>query len=201
MHLLSSLAGVFPPEYGFGFPSLISRNLIRELNTDHHASLTHRAVADAREYNHYCGVIVEADQHKATGTVQSEGPYDYYSLLQRDRYRYHGRLRTKSIGVDSADIPRTSDSTLAKGVGHCMWNGPSGWRNPRSVLSFTAHRGYIRSDFVNDLIIARTTRRVEVFGEVSTYKVIETRVIEPDDTQAISLNKVRISCLLSPAHR
>ncbi len=180
------------PSTASWFSQLNQSKLIRELNTDHHASSTHRAVADAREYNRLLvgGVIVEADQHKATGTVQSEGPYDYYSLLNATDTGIMGRLRIKSIGVDLPIYHGTSDSTLAKGVGHLRGTAlPVGGTSLRPVL--TAHRGLPEATLFNDLdrIAVHDTFVVEVFGEVSTYKVIETRVIEPDDTQAISVEQ------------
>lgn len=148
------------------------------------------SIQEAREYNRLLvgGVIVEANQNKVSGTVKSEGQYNYYDLLNANTAGVMGRLRIKAIGVDLPIYHGTSDETLAKGVGHLRGTGfPVGGESQRPVL--TAHRGLPESTLFNDLDKIKTgdTFVVETFGEVLTYGVIDTKVIDPSDTESISV--------------
>lgn len=155
--------------------------------TDKHVD---ERIAEAREYNRLLvgGVIVEANQHKASGNVKSEGEFDYYSLLNATDSGIMGRLRIKSIDVDLPIYHGTSDLTLTKGVGHLRGTAlPVGGKSTRSVL--TAHRGYPEATLFDNLdkVKVGDTFVIEVFGEVLTYRVINTKVINPDDTESISV--------------
>ncbi|WP_406708554.1 class C sortase [Trueperella pyogenes] len=154
------------------------------------SSKTHDSLAEAREYNRLLvgGVIVEADQHKAVGNVTHEGAFDYYKLLNATDSGIMGRLRIEAIDVDLPIYHGTSDATLAKGVGHLRGTAlPVGGKSTRSVL--TAHRGLPESTLFNELdrVDVGDTFVVETFGEVLTYKVIDTQVIDPSDTESISV--------------
>ncbi|WHU60749.1 class C sortase [Trueperella pyogenes] len=154
------------------------------------SSKTHDSLAEAREYNRLLvgGVIVEADQHKAVGNVTYEGAFDYYKLLNATDSGIMGRLRIEAIDVDLPIYHGTSDATLAKGVGHLRGTAlPVGGKSTRSVL--TAHRGLPESTLFNELdrVDVGDTFVVETFGEVLTYKVIDTQVIDPSDTESISV--------------
>lgn len=154
------------------------------------SSKTRDSLAEAREYNRLLvgGVIVEADQHKAVGNVTHEGAFDYYKLLNATDSGIMGRLRIEAIDVDLPIYHGTSDATLAKGVGHLRGTAlPVGGKSTRSVL--TAHRGLPESTLFNELdrVDVGDTFVVETFGEVLTYKVIDTQVIDPSDTESISV--------------
>ncbi|QOQ39475.1 class C sortase [Trueperella pecoris] len=146
-------------------------------------------IAEAREYNRLLvgGVIVEANQNKASANVESEGRFDYYSLLN-GASSVMGRLRIDAIDVDLPIYHGTSDATLAKGVGHLRGTAlPVGGRSQRPVL--TAHRGLPESTLFNDLdrVALGDTFIIETFGEVLTYRVVDTQVIDPADTESISV--------------
>lgn len=97
-----------------------------------------------------------------------------------------GRLRIPSIQVDLPIYHGTSDATLEKGVGHLEGTSlPVGGESQHSVL--TAHRGLPSATLFDDLgeVKVGETFTIEVFGEVLTYKVIETQTIEPEQTQAL----------------
>ncbi|AJC70164.1 fimbrial protein [Trueperella pyogenes TP8] len=154
------------------------------------SSKTRDSLAEAREYNRLLvgGVIVEADQHKAVGNVTHEGAFDYYKLLNATDSGIMGRLRIEAIDVDLPIYHGTSDATLAKGVGHLRGTAlPVGGKSTRSVL--TAHRGLPESTLFNELdrVDVGDTFVVETFGKVLTYKVIDTQVIDPSDTESISV--------------
>lgn len=168
--------------------------LITTLNHSQKQAITkdNTAITDAREYNRLLvgGVIVEADQHKATGNVESEGPFDYYKLLKATDSGIMGRLRISSIDVDLPIYHGTSDATLAKGVGHLRGTAlPVGGTSQRSIL--TAHRGLPEATLFNNLdqVKVGDTFVVEIFGEVLTYKVTDTQVIEPDNTESITVEE------------
>ncbi|VEI13006.1 class C sortase [Trueperella bialowiezensis] len=167
--------------------------LIEELNSTHRdIPVPNEHILDAREYNRLLvgGVIVEADRHKATGQVEKEGPFDYHSLLTATESGIMARLRIESIDVDLPIYHGTADDTLRKGVGHLRGTAlPVGGPSQRSVL--TAHRGLPEATLFNDLdkVEIGDDVVVEVFGEVLTYRIIDTQVIEPDDTESISVEQ------------
>lgn len=153
------------------------------------AEINHN-IADAREYNRLLvgGAIIEANTNVATGQVESEGAFDYYDLLNATESGVMGRLRVDSIGVDLPVYHGTADSTLEKGVGHLRGTSlPVGGESQHPVL--TAHRGFPEATLFNDLdkVVVGDTFNVEVFGEVFTYQVMETKVIDPDDTESIAV--------------
>lgn len=147
-------------------------------------------IAQAREYNRLLvgGAIVEARQHKAVGNIEDEGNFNYFNLLNANDSGAMGRLRIDSIDVDLPIYHGTSDETLTKGVGHLRGTAlPVPGQSQRPVL--TAHRGYPEATLFNNLdqLKEGDTFVIEVFGQASTYKINETQVIDPDDTEAISI--------------
>lgn len=152
-------------------------------------SSLHEEIERAQDYNELLvgGVIVAANTNKPIGEVEEEGgEYDYYSILKATESGVMGRLRIPSIDVDLPIYHGTDDYTLTQGVGHLQGTAlPVGGTSRRSVL--TAHRGLPEATLFNDLDKVEVGDRftIEVFNEVLTYRVNETRVIEPDDTDSI----------------
>jgi len=142
----------------------------------------------AHEYNELLesGALLAANTNKPTADAAPVGDVDYFDLLKATPTGVMARLRIPSIDVDLPVYHGTSDATLAKGVGHLEGTSlPVGGVSQHSVL--TAHRGLPEATLFNDLDRVELGDRftVEVFGEVLTYEVIDTRVVEPEDTDTL----------------
>lgn len=142
----------------------------------------------AREYNDLLvsGALLEANAHKPTGAAADVAGFDYRSLLDATPEGVMGRLRVPAIDVDLPIYHGTDDVTLTKGVGHLEGTSlPVGGLSQRSVL--TAHRGLPEATLFDDLdrVVVGDTFTIEVYGEVLTYQVTETKVIEPEDTDTL----------------
>lgn len=142
----------------------------------------------AREYNDLLvsGASLEANSHKPTGAATDVAGYDYNALLDATPEGVMGRLRVPAIDVDLPIYHGTDDVTLTKGVGHLEGTSlPIGGVSQRSVL--TAHRGLPEATLFDNLdrVVIGDTFTIEVFGEVLTYRVIETKVVEPEDTDTL----------------
>ena len=147
------------------------------------------ALAAAHAYNDQLvtGAMLAANTRKpvAEGGASSDEAL-YESLLRGDAQGAMGRLRIDAIDVDLPIYHGTSDETLAKGVGHLQGTSlPVGGPSTHSVL--TAHRGLAEAtlfDRLDELRIGDTFR-IEVFGEVLSYRIIETKVVDPSDTESL----------------
>lgn len=146
------------------------------------------ALRRAHAYNELLesGALLEAEANKPTSTAEPVGDYDYASMLRATPAGVMGRLRISVIDVDLPIYHGTSDEVLAKGVGHLEGTSlPVGGSSQHAVL--TAHRGLPEATLFNDLDKLKIGDRfvVEVFGEVLTYEVITTKVVEPADTDTL----------------
>lgn len=147
------------------------------------------ALAQAEEYNAALssGALLEANGNVPTSDgVTSDDSLDYWKLLSATETGIMGRLRIPEIKVDLPIYHGTSDETLEKGVGHLQGTSlPVGGVGTRSVL--TAHTGLASATLFNNLNKLKVGDRfsVDVFGRVLTYEVIDTSIVEPDDTEAI----------------
>lgn len=142
----------------------------------------------ADEYNDLLesGALLAANANKPTSDTGKVAKFDYDSLLRATPTGVMGRLRIPEIDVDLPIYHGTSDATLAKGVGHLEGTSlPVGGTSQHSVL--TAHRGLPEATLFNDLDKLEVGDRfvVEVFGEVLTYQVINTKTVEPEDTDTL----------------
>jgi sortase A len=117
---------------------------------------------------------------------QPEQDGDYDTILRADKAGLMGRLRIPAISVDLPISHGTSNAVLEHGVGHLEGTAvPVGGASTHSVL--TAHRGLATSELFThlDRVQLDDTFTIEVFGEVLTYRVTDTRVVEPTDTQSL----------------
>lgn len=142
----------------------------------------------ANEYNALLksGALLAANSNKPTAEAPQVGEFEYNSLLRATSAGVMGRLRIPDIDVDLPIYHGTDDVTLTKGVGHLEGTSlPIGGLSQHSVL--TAHRGLPEATLFNDLDKLEIGDRftIEVFGEVLTYEVIESRVVEPGDTDTL----------------
>lgn len=143
---------------------------------------------DAHEYNSLLvgGAFLAADANKPEADAYQVGEFQYNEMLKASDSGIMGRLRIPSIKVDLPVYHGTSDETLLKGVGHLEGTSlPVGGLNQHSVL--TAHRGLPQATLFNDLgdVKLGDTFTVEVLGEVLTYRVMDSRVVDPTDTDSL----------------
>lgn len=146
-----------------------------------------RAIAAAHDYNAALigGALVGANERIPTseGTASIAG---YDELLRADSRGLMARLRIPGIGVDLPVYHGTSDEVLETGLGHLEGTAlPVGGVGTRSVI--TGHRGLASSELFThlDQVEAGDVFTIEVFGEVLSYRVVETEVVAPDDTRAV----------------
>lgn len=150
------------------------------------AATLHEELRRAREYNENLvggGANIAANERLPLAD-QPEQEGDYASLLRADADGLMGRIKIPSINVDLPISHGTSTEVLEHGVGHLEGTAlPVGGETTHSVL--TAHRGLATSELFThlDQVKLDDTFTIEVFGEVLTYRVVDTRVVEPTDTQ------------------
>ncbi len=148
----------------------------------------HKGLERARAYNELLvgGALVAANTRKPTSESAPVGEYDYSSLLNATTSGVMGRLRIPGIQVDLPIYHGTDDVTLTKGIGHLEGTSlPVGGLSQHSVL--TAHRGLPTAELFDNLdqVEVGDTFVIEVFGEVLSYQVVTTQVVQPNETQSL----------------
>ncbi|WP_082581526.1 class C sortase [Leifsonia sp. Root227] len=145
-------------------------------------------LAEARAYNAALssGALVKANSNIPTGNgTSSDQRFDYEKLLSTPNGTM-ARIQVPAIGVDLPIYHGTSDATLAKGAGHLEGTSlPVGGVNTHAVI--TAHRGLADATMFTDLDKVKTgdTFIITTFGKVLTYRVVDTRVVDPSDTTTL----------------
>ena len=146
-------------------------------------------LAQAHAYNDAlsAGALIEAGERLPTSDgVSSDGELDYWNILRVPPESIMARLRIDKIDVDLPVFHGTSDATLDAGVGHLRGTSlPVGGPGTRSVL--TAHRGLANATMFTNLDKIESGDRftIEVMGEMLTYQVFDTKVVAPDETEAL----------------
>ena len=188
--LLGVLVLLYPTVASW-FSQYNQSELIEEMDQSVNAdppSKLREEIQRARGYNSELtgGALVSPDSNIPTGQGASPREFDYQQILNIGGTGLMGRLRIPSIQVDLPIYHGTSDDVLAKGVGHLQGTSfPVGGESQHSVL--TAHRGLPSATLFDNLgeVKIGDSFTVEVFGEVLTYRVIETRTVLPEETQAL----------------
>ena len=146
-------------------------------------------ISQAHAYNEALssGAVLEANNHVPTGAgSSSDSSLSYTSILKANDEGLMARLKIPSISLDLPVYHGTADDTLLKGLGHLEGTSlPVGGAGTRSVI--TGHRGLAEATmFTNlDKVKDGDSLIVEVFGEVLTYRVTSTKVVEPEETEAL----------------
>lgn len=145
------------------------------------------ALEQARNYNASLigSIEVAANSNIPEGSVSQESS-EYGEVLSADSLGLMARLKVPSINVDLPIYHGTSEKVLEMGVGHLQGSSlPIGGTNTHSVL--TAHRGLAKAELFTHLgdVQVGDMFTVEVFGEVLSYRVFETRVVDPADTESL----------------
>lgn len=162
----------------------------------------HEQLAAARAYNDALssGAQLLPNQRIPSGSgtlgssrtsIESGGrPWTYSQILSADSTGLMGRIRIPNIDVDLPIYHGTDDATLLKGAGHLEGTSlPVGGKSTRTVI--TAHRGLAESALFTRLneVKVGDTFSLEVFGEVLTYRVADTKVVEPQDSAAVKVEE------------
>ena len=146
-------------------------------------------IAQAHAYNEAlsAGAVLEANNHVPTGAgSSSDSSLSYASILKANEEGLMARLKIPSISLDLPVYHGTADDTLLKGLGHLEGTSlPVGGKGTRSVI--TGHRGLAEATMFTNLDKVKNgdSLIIEVFGEVLTYRVISTKVVEPEETEAL----------------
>lgn len=174
----------------------------QSLITSELIDVTENAVPEARiqleqahKYNDalQSGAQLEANERKATGSETLDAAarftdiWPYEKQLFPDGRGVMARLRVPTADIDIPVYHGTDDRTLLRGAGHLRGTSlPVGGIGTRTVI--TAHRGLAAAKMFTDLDGVEVGDRFtfEVFGEVLTYEVRSTQVIEPEDTETLN---------------
>jgi len=146
-------------------------------------------LAAARAYNEELssGAVYQAGSNIAEGSGElADGVTPYYQQLNPGFGGPMARLKIPRIDLDLPVYHGTSEETLLRGLGHLQGTSlPVGGVGTRSVI--TGHRGLASAAMFTELdkVGMGDTFTVEVLGEVLTYRVVETKVVAPDETQAL----------------
>jgi len=179
------------PQLAGWFSQYYQSQLIVDVTDEQHAASPPELTSELARANDYnklleTGALLAANANKPTADVAPVSEFDYDSLLRATSTGVMGRLRIDSISVDLPIYHGTDDVTLTRGVGHLEGTSlPVGGRSQHSVL--TAHRGLPEATLFNDLDRVKVGDRftLEIFGEVLTYEVFDTKVVEPGDTDTL----------------
>lgn len=102
------------------------------------------------------------------------------------------RLQIPKIDVDLPIYHGTSDAVLLKGAGHLQGTSlPVGGESTHSVI--TGHRGLAGAKMFTDLdqLVEGDTFTLTTFGRVMTYQVVQTQIVDPDDTASLRQQEAR----------
>ena len=150
-------------------------------------------IAQAHAYNEAlsAGAVLEANNHVPTGAGSSkDSSLNYSSILKANNEGLMARLKIPSISLDLPVYHGTAEDTLLKGLGHLEGTSlPVGGKGTRSVI--TGHRGLAEATMFTHLDKVKNgdSLIVEVFGEVLTYRVTSTKVVEPEETEALRVEE------------
>ncbi|GAA1609521.1 class C sortase [Leucobacter chromiireducens] len=187
---LAGIALIQAPSIATWYSQLEYSREIVGLNRDTGAGdVTTRAaeLAAARSYNEgLTGAAVVAAGQRIPQAVSDTDGADYDGLLASDASGLMARIKIPKIDVDLPIYHGTSDDVLQQGVGHLEGTAlPVGGPTTHTVL--TGHRGLAKAELFNNLdqLTPGDTFTIEVWGEVLTYRVAETKVVQPDETESL----------------
>jgi sortase A len=132
------------------------------------------------------GAVLAPNANVPAGSGTSSDPTLDYATQLTTPNGVMARIRIPSIDVDLPIYHGTSDATLLTGAGHLEGTSlPVGGPSTHAVI--TAHRGLAEATMFTDLdrVERGDTFTITVFTEVLVYRVVDTRVVEPDDTASL----------------
>lgn len=139
------------------------------------------------------GARIEANERLPLGGGEiDDDALEYRSVLDDGATGLMTRVRIPKIDVDLPTFHGTDDATLLEGLGHLEGTSlPVGGEGTHAVV--TGHRGLADARMFTDLdrIDVGDTFTLTTFGEVLAYEVIETIVVEPDETESLRAREGR----------
>ena len=148
-----------------------------------------RQIALAHTYNEALesGAQLESNHRlpSSRGT-SAKGAPAYDDVLNDGGPGVMTRLRIPKIDVDLPVYHGTDDDTLLKGLGHLEGTSlPVGGKGTHSVI--TGHRGLAEATMFTNLDKVGTGDRftLTTFGQVFSYQVVGTQVVDPDETESL----------------
>ena len=156
---------------------------------------------DERQYD----AILSAARDYNRSLVNRENSYvlspdqqtQYESLLNLDGTGVMGYIEIPRIDVSLPIYHGTADSVLQVAVGHLEWTSlPVGGAGTHCVLS--GHRGLPSAKLFTDLdkLTVGDTFVLRVLDEMLTYEVTQIRIVEPTDTDALTIRPGEDLCTL-----
>ena len=182
----------------FSYPTIaswISQYNQSRVVADYSAAVDHTSpdaatqLANARAYNDALsvGAVLQANTNVPTGAGEAGAQaLSYDQILDVNGAGLMARLKIPAIDLDLPVYHGTADQTLLEGLGHLEGTSlPVGGQGQRTVI--TGHRGLAEARMFTDLdkVEPGDTFTFEVFGEVLTYSVIDKKVVEPEETEAL----------------
>lgn len=180
------------PTVASWFSQYNQSQLVTNYSSEVSAGLTPSAakqLEEAHEYNDAlnAGALLEAGHRLPTGEGTSgNDSLDYNKILTTDTTGMMARIKIPSIDVDLPVYHGTSDAILAKGIGHLEGTSlPVGGAGTHAVL--TGHRGLATATLFTNLnkVEVGDTFTIEVLDQVLTYRVSDTKVVDPDQTESL----------------
>lgn len=195
--LLSTAGGalLLYPDAAAWFSAVEQARELDELSqgvNDLGAETLRERLAEARAYNQRLGgggAAVAANERLPIADGSGAGSDDastYLSMLRGDAEGLMARIKIPAIDADLPIYHGTSEAVLERGIGHLEGTAlPVGGLSTHSVV--TGHRGLATSELFSklDQVEVGDTFSIEVFGEVLAYRVVETLVVEPEDTESL----------------
>ena len=148
-----------------------------------------RQISLAHKYNRALesGAQLESNHRLPSGKgISAEGAPAYEDVLDDGGTGVMTRLRIPSIDVDLPVYHGTDDATLLKGLGHLEGTSlPVGGDSTHSVI--TGHRGLADATMFTNLDQVGKGDRftLTTFGQVLSYQVVRTQVVDPDETESL----------------
>ena len=140
----------------------------------------------ARNYNR--DLVPAAIQDPFTVGGTEDATSGYHAELVASGNDVMARLTIPKISVDLPIYYGTSDDVLRRGVGHVFGSSlPVGGDGTHAVL--TAHSGIVEALLLTRLNEVAVGDRftIDVFDETLTYQVDDIRVVEPHETESLSI--------------
>lgn len=145
----------------------------------------------AKRYNQALnfGAELKSGERLPTGFGDnSDAELKYNEILKTTPSGMMARLVIPKIDLDLPVYHGTTDETLLKGLGHLEGTSlPVGGENTHAVI--TGHRGLAQATMFTylDKVKVGDTFRIEIFGEVLTYEVRSTQVVNPDESEKLRI--------------
>lgn len=145
----------------------------------------------AKRYNEALnfGAEIQAGERLPTGFGDnSDAELKYNEILKTTPSGMMARLAIPKIDLDLPIYHGTSDATLMEGLGHLEGTSlPVGGESTHAVI--TGHRGLAQATMFTylDKVKVGDTFRIEIFGEVLTYEVRSTQVVDPDESEKLRI--------------